>query len=90
MPGIATAETAELFKVINTSHAQYIQEVFKGVELFGQISETATVPLSTPKVTNKKTTSIADFARGVELSKNLFDDRRYVSSILLSNIIQFS
>jgi hypothetical protein len=73
MPGIATAENAELFKVINTSHAQYIQEVFKGVELFGQISETATVPLSTPKVTNKKTTSIADFARGVELSKNLFD-----------------
>lgn len=74
MPGIATAENAELFKLINTSHAQYIQEVFKGVELFGQISETATVPLSVPSVTNKKTTSIADFARGVELSKNLFDD----------------
>lgn len=77
MPGIATAETAELFKPISTSHAQYIQEVFKGVELFGQISETATVPLSTPQVTNKKTTSIADFARGVELSKNLFDDNMH-------------
>lgn len=74
MPGIATAENAELFKVINTSHAQYIQEVFKGVELFGQISETASIPLSVPSVTNKKTTSIVDFARGVELSKNLFDD----------------
>lgn len=77
MPGIATAENNELFKPINTSHAQYIQEVFKGVDLFGQISETGTVPLSVPQVTNKKTTSIADFARGVELSKNLFDDNMH-------------
>lgn len=77
MPGIVTAENAELFKPINTSHAQYIQEVFKGVGLFSQISETATVPLGTPHVTNKKTTSIADFAQGVELSKNLFDDNMH-------------
>ena len=29
-PGIATARTAELFKPIDTTHASYIQEVFKG------------------------------------------------------------
>lgn len=73
-PGIATAKTAEIFKPETTEHAQYILEVFKGSPLFPVIGEVQTVPLSTPSVANKLTVSIKDFAQGVEISKDLFDD----------------
>lgn len=73
-PGIATANTAALFKPLQTEHAQYIEEVFKGSGLFPVIGETQTVPLSTPQVANKLTTSVKDFAQGIEISKDLFDD----------------
>jgi len=73
-PGIATAKTGEIFKPATTEHAQYIEEVFKGVPLFPVIGETQTVPLATPRVANKLTVSVKDFAQGVEISKNLFDD----------------
>ena len=73
-PGIATANTAALFKPLQTEHAAYIEEVFAGSGLFPSIGETANVPLSVPKVANKLTTYIKDFAQGIELSKNLFDD----------------
>lgn len=73
-PGIATANTAAIFKPRITEHAQYIEEVFKGSGLFPVIGETQTVPLSTPQVANKLTTSVKDFAQGIELSKDLFDD----------------
>ncbi len=73
-PGIATARTAELFKPLETTHASNIAEVFKGSGLFPKIGETQTVPTSTPRVANKQTTLVADFASGIEISKNLFDD----------------
>lgn len=72
-PGIATANTAELFKPIQTTHASYITEIFKGSGLFPAIGETQTVPLSTPKVANKLTVLVKDFASGIEISKDLFD-----------------
>lgn len=73
-PGIATANTAAIFKPMNTEHAAYIEEVFTGSPLFPKVGETETVPVSTPKVANKLTTYVTDFAQGVEISKNLFDD----------------
>ncbi len=76
-PGYANAETAAIFKPLNTDHAAYIEEIFKGSGLFPSIGETATVPLSTPKVTNKLTTYIKDYANSIELSKNLFDDNMH-------------
>lgn len=78
-PGMATAETAEIFKPISVSHVNYIQEVFKGVGLWSAIGENTTVPLGTPHVANKQTTTILDFAEGVEISKNLFDDNMFGS-----------
>lgn len=72
-PGIATARTAELFKPVETTHASHIAEIFKGSGLFPIIGETQTVPQSTPKVTNKQTTLVKDFASGIEISKDLFD-----------------
>ncbi len=76
-PGIATARTAELFKPLATTHAAYIEEIFKGSGLFSVIGETQTVPQSSPKVANKLTTYIKDFAQGIELSKNFFDDNMH-------------
>lgn len=76
-PSIATARTAELFKPLQTTHASYILEVFKGSPLFPQVGETQSIPLATPSVTNKMTTLVKDFAQGIELSKNLFDDNMH-------------
>lgn len=76
-PGMASAQTGEIFKVLNTTHAAYIEEIYKGSELFGVTSETGAVSLTTPKVANKLTTYVTDFTKGVELSKNLFDDNMH-------------
>jgi len=66
-----------IFRQETTDKAFDIEQIFKGVNLFPIISETQTVPTSTPKVANKITTSIKDFAESVELSKDLFDDNMH-------------
>lgn len=76
-PSHATAQTAALFKPLDTTHAAYIEEIFKGVGLFSIIGETQQVPAGTPRVTNKLTTYIKDFAQSIPLSKNLFDDNMH-------------
>lgn len=76
-PGVAHATTAEIFKPQETTHAAWIQSINKGSGLFPAIGETATVPLSTPKVTNKQTTLILTFAQGINISKQLFDDNMH-------------
>lgn len=73
-PSIATAATGAIFKPIPTEHAAYIEEIFAGSSLFPQVGETSTVPTTTPKVANKLTTYIKDYANSIEISKNLFDD----------------
>lgn len=73
-PNYATAETGDIFKVIETTHAAYIGKVHKGPGLFSKIGETTTVPAYIAKVANKYTVSISDFAEGISISKNLFDD----------------
>lgn len=70
----ATAMTADIFKVTETSHAAYIGNVHKGPGLFSKVGEVQTVPSYTAKVANKFTVTISDFAQGIEISKNLFDD----------------
>lgn len=77
IPSQATARTEAIFRQMETDHAQYIQEVFKGSGLFPVVGETQTVPSSTPQVANKLTTSIKDFAQGIEISKDLFDDNMH-------------
>lgn len=76
-PGIATASTGELFKPMTIDRAAYIEEVYKGAGLFPIIGEIANVPNYTPSVANKLTTFVKDFAQGVELSKDLFDDNMH-------------
>lgn len=76
-PGIATATTGNLFKPLTTTHAAYIGQINKAVGLFDIIGETQTVPLDTPAVRNKYTIYIKDFAKGIEISKDLFDDNMH-------------
>jgi len=73
-PSQATVMDGEIFKPLNTTHQAWIQEVFKGSPLFKAVGETQTVPLSTPTVANKQTVAVLDYANGIEISKNLFDD----------------
>ena len=76
-PVMTTRTNALLFRQETTALAYDIVEVFRGVNLYPIISETQTVPTSTPKVANKITTQIKDFALSVELSKDLFDDNKF-------------
>lgn len=73
-PSYATAMTAEIFKVTDTTHAAYIGTIHKGPGLFSKIGEVQAVPTYTAKVANKWTVTIADFSEGIEISKDLFDD----------------
>lgn len=76
-PGVARATTGEIFKPQETTHAAWIQSINKGSGLFPSIAEAATVPLSTPRVTNKQTTLINTYAQGISISKQLFDDNMH-------------
>jgi len=76
-PGVAHATTAEIFKPQETTHAAWIQSINKGSGLFPVIGETATVPLTTPHVTNKQTTIINTYAQAIDISKQLFDDNMH-------------
>lgn len=76
-PVMTTCKNAMIFRQETTDKAYDIEEIYRGVNLFPIISETQTVPTSTPKVANKITTSIKDFAESVELSKDLFDDNMF-------------
>lgn len=73
-PSYATAMTAEIFKVTDTTHAAYIGKVHKGPGLFTKIGEVQSVPSYVATVANKWTVTISDFAEGIDISKNLFDD----------------
>ena len=73
-PQYATAMTAEIFKVTDTTHAAYIGTIHKGPGLFTKIGEVSNVPSYIAKVGNKWTVTISDFAQGIEISKDLFDD----------------
>lgn len=76
-PSFASAETGDLFKQINWTLKEYIFELYKGSELADAIGETQTVPLTTAKIDYKKIVTILDFAKGEEISKNLFDDGKF-------------
>jgi phage major head subunit gpT-like protein len=76
-PGIATAGTGDLFKVVQTDRQAYIGSVNKPVGLFDVIGEVQQVPTETPIVANKYTIPVLDFAKRIIISKDLFDDNMH-------------
>lgn len=73
-PSYATAMTGDIFKVTDTTHAAYIGTIHKGPGLYSKIGEIQAIPTYVAKVANKWTVTISDFAEGIEISKNLFED----------------
>lgn len=72
-PEIAMASDPLIFVQDSTSKAAEIVEVFKGVGFFDQRQEEQDVPSDTPRVGNTKTFSVLNYAKSVDISKNLFD-----------------
>ena len=87
-PGIVTAGTGKLFRQIPIDRLAYIGEISKASGLWSSIGETQTVPTATPQVTNKYTINALDFANGIELSKNMFDDNMH--GVWSENVRQFA
>lgn len=77
VPGYASAQTGDLFKQVPFDRQAYVEEVFAGAPLFEAIGEIQAVPSNTPKVANKLTTVIKDYAQKIEISKDLFDDGQH-------------
>lgn len=76
-PELATAETASIFKQDSVSNSAVIEEVFQGTGLWGTRSEEQDVPQATPKVGNKITFLVSNYAQSVDISKNFFDDNMH-------------
>lgn len=76
-PNYCTAATPEVFKQQTIDRAAFIQEVYAGPGLFQPVSEIQATPTDLPRVANKQTTFIQDWANGIELSKDLFDDNMH-------------
>ena len=74
---MATAENGKVFRQIPIDRAAYIGQINKGSGLWKKIGEISQVPQSTPAVANKFTVVVNDYADGIELSKNLFDDNMH-------------
>ncbi len=76
-PVMTNCRNAMIFRQETTDKAFDIEEVLRGVNLYSVITESQTVPQSIPRVANKITTQVKDFAMGVDLSKDMFDDNMH-------------
>lgn len=77
LPGIATAETAGVFRPDTTNRAAVIVEQFMGPGYFESRAEVADVPAGQAKVGNQKTFSVVNYAKSIDISKNLMDDDQH-------------
>lgn len=78
-PGYADATSELIFNQDSTDKQAEQEEVFKGVSLWGQRSEEQDVPADEPRITNKVTYNVVNFAKSVDISKNFFDDNMHGS-----------
>lgn len=85
-PGTASATTEAIFKQIQTANSAWIQSVNKGSGLFPIIGESQAVPQQVPRVANKQTNLIKDFASEISISKDLFD----TTSLYFSQIVMLT
>lgn len=76
-PGRASAKTASIFKVIDTTHSQYIEAVNQGVGLFKTTQEFQNIAVSVPQVGGKFIVPIETYTNSIYISKQLFDDNMH-------------
>ncbi len=77
LPGIATAQTASVFKQSTTDRAAVIVDQFMGPGYFEARSELQDVPQGLARVDNQKTFSVLNWAKSIDISKNLMDDDQH-------------
>ncbi|MBT7915273.1 hypothetical protein HN588_15350, partial [Candidatus Bathyarchaeota archaeon] len=76
-PGMATAETPAVFKQDATDRAAVIVEQLQGIGYWDERAELATLGQASPQVDNQVTFSVVNFAKELQLSKNMFDDDQH-------------
>lgn len=77
-PGIATAETPEIFKQVQVSNAAHIEAVLGGGGGFWtEKGEEVPVAQASPRVANKVTYTMSTWANSLQLSKEFFDDNMH-------------
>jgi len=77
LPGLATAETPGVFMQDTTDRAAVIVEQFMGPGYFEARAETADLASGTARVGNQKTFSVLNYAKQIDISKNLMDDDQH-------------
>lgn len=77
VPGHATAEDSLVFNQDTTDSSAEIVELLKGVGAWEERAELGDVTGGSPRVANQKTFSVVNFARSIDISKNLFDDNKH-------------
>ena len=74
LPGVATAEDSLVFMQDSSDRASVITEQFQGSGYWDTRSELQDVPEGANKVGNQKTFNNVNYAKSIDVSKNLFDD----------------
>lgn len=73
-PNNATAMSPTIFNQSTIDRQAVILEQFKGVGLWEERAEEEEVPQGNPRVDNTKTFNVVNFAKAVDITKNMFDD----------------
>lgn len=76
-PMVATVMTPEIFKQQEMDSAAYIEGVLGGTGYWTEKGEEVQVPLASPRVTNKITFTAETLAKGIELSKEFWEDNMH-------------
>jgi hypothetical protein len=77
IPGLATATTSGVFMQDSTSKSAEIVDQFMGPGYFETRAEMQEVPDATVRVGNQKTFSVVNYAKSIDISKNLMDDDQH-------------
>ncbi len=76
-PGYVDATSPLVFMQDSSDSSAEIMETFKGVSAWGEKDESGNVPEESARVDNQKTYTMLTFAKGVEVSKEFFDDNKH-------------
>jgi len=91
MTGVATAETGSVFIQDAATNSAVITEQFMGVGYWDTRAELADVPNASARVDNSKTFSVLNYAKSVDISKNLFDDDQHsVVQMMIRNLARMA
>lgn len=77
LPGYASAETAAIFTPATTDRAAVITEQFQGSGYFDTRADQQDVQAGSPQVGNQKVFNVLNYAKSIDIGKNLMDDDQH-------------